>query len=147
MDGTVVFVDPISFSVLKKIKLNYADYEVPVAVQQSIRQLKLIFEKIQETQGKTVHDIFADIMNRDNEEVKNRDFVAKLMRLDPSLDEGNLHKCVQQLDVDSSETITLDEFLEFFGDVTALDAMNQNVNEDDILDDLWPERMIKEGKI
>jgi Ca2+-binding EF-hand superfamily protein len=82
----------------------------------------LIFEKIQDTQGKSVADIFADITNRDTAEVKIRDFVAKLMRLDPSLNEDNLYKCTRILDVDGSGTITLDEFLEFFGSVQELDT-------------------------
>jgi hypothetical protein len=36
VDGSVVFIDPISFSVLKKIQFRYPDYEVPRAVRESI---------------------------------------------------------------------------------------------------------------
>ena len=75
VDGCIVFIDPISFSVLKKIKLRYADYEVPKAVQDSIRQLRRIFEDIKESQGKDVGAIFSDITNRETAEVRIHDFV------------------------------------------------------------------------
>ena len=37
VDGSIVFIDPISFSVLKKIQLRYSDYEVPKAIREGIR--------------------------------------------------------------------------------------------------------------
>ena len=49
--------------------------------------------------------------------MKIRDFVAKLMRLDPTLTEDTLFRCTRALDEDGSGTITLDEFLEYFGAV------------------------------
>ena len=39
VDGSIVFIDPISFSVLKKIQLKYSDYEVPKAIRESFKQL------------------------------------------------------------------------------------------------------------
>jgi ribosomal protein S3AE len=135
VDGSVVFIDPISFSVLKKIKFNYQDYEVPKAVQNSIRQLRTIFDRIQDSQGKTVNDIFADLINKETQEVKIRDFVSKLLRMDPSLNEDKLYQTTRALDADGSGTITIDEFLEFFGAVQEIEA--QNI-EDDLNDDIWP---------
>ena len=44
VDGSVVFVDPISFSVLKKIQLRYSDYEVPKAIRESIQKLQGVFD-------------------------------------------------------------------------------------------------------
>jgi Ca2+-binding EF-hand superfamily protein len=41
--------------------------------------------------------------------------VAKLVRLDNGLVEEDLFKCCRVLDADGNGTITLDEFLEFFG--------------------------------
>jgi len=146
VDGSVVFVDPISFSVLKKVQLRYSDYEVPRAVRESIRQLQLIFDSIRENQGKDVLHIFADITDRDTQEVKVRDFVAKLVRLDPNLVEEDLYKCCRVLDNDGSGTITLDEFLEFFGTIDPDDGGAQHA-EDELLDEMWPEWLIKEGKL
>ena len=65
VDGSIVFIDPISFSVLKKIQLRYSDYEVPKAVRESIAQLRKIFDDIRENQGKDVAAIFADITHPD----------------------------------------------------------------------------------
>ena len=64
VDGSIVFIDPISFSILKKIQFRYSDYEVPKAVRESIRRLHGIFEEIRINQGKDVAHIFADITNR-----------------------------------------------------------------------------------
>ena len=146
VDGSIVFIDPISFSVLKKIQLRYSDYEIPRAVRESIRHLQLAFDKIRENQGKDVLHIFADITNRETQEVKIRDFVTKLVRLDPSLSEEDLYKCCRVLDNDGSGTITLDEFLEFFGNIEADDGDLQNA-EDELEDEMWPEWLIKEGKL
>lgn len=33
VDGSIVFIDPISFSVLKKVQLRYSDYEVPKKIR------------------------------------------------------------------------------------------------------------------
>jgi hypothetical protein len=65
VDGSIVFIDPISFSVLKKIQLRYSDYEVPKAVRDSISQLRKIFDALRENQGKDVAAIFAGITHPD----------------------------------------------------------------------------------
>jgi hypothetical protein len=36
VDGSIVFIDPISFSILKKIQLRHSDYLVPKAIRDSI---------------------------------------------------------------------------------------------------------------
>jgi len=138
VDGSIVFIDPISFSVLKKIQLRYSDYEVPKAVADSIRQLQAIFDTIQKNQGKNVEHIFADITHPETQEVRIRDFVAKLVRLDPDLVEEDLFKCCRVLDADGSGTITLDEFLEFFGHLNQADAELRQA-EDALEDEMWPE--------
>lgn len=146
VDGSIVFIDPISFSVLKKIQLRYSDYEIPRAVRESIKRLQEIFDRIRENQGKDVLHIFADITDRDTQEVKIRDFVAKLVRLDSSLVEDDLFKCCRVLDADGSGTITLDEFLEFFGHLNQADEDLARAA-DELEDEMWPEWLIKEGKL
>ena len=146
VDGCIVFIDPISFSVLKKVQLRYADYEVAPEVRQSIRQLQAVFDRIREGQGKDVLHIFADITNRETQEVRVRDFVAKLLRLEPTLVEEELYRCCRVLDNDGSGTITLDEFLEYFGGVDLDDGAGRNA-EDDLVDEMWPEWLLKEGKL
>lgn len=146
VDGSIVFIDPISFSVLKKIQLRYSDYEVPRAVRESIQQLQEIFDRIRENQGKDVLHIFADITHRDTQEVQIRDFVAKLVRLDPSLVEEDLFKCCRVLDADGSGTITLDEFLEFFGQLGRAEPDMRHA-EEELEDELWPDWLIKGGQL
>lgn len=76
------------------------------------------------------------MINKETQEVKIRDFVSKLLRMDPSLNEDKLYQCTRALDADGSGTITIDEFLEFFGAVQEIEA--QNI-EDDLNDDIWPQ--------
>ena len=71
--------------------------------------------------------------------------MAKLVRLDDTLSEEDLYQCCRVLDADGSGTITLDEFLEFFGHLNA-DEDTKNA-EDELEDEMWPEWLIKEGKI
>ena len=66
VDGSIVFIDPISFSVLKKIQLKYQDYEIPKRIRESINFLKNIFKNIINKTGKTIFDIFSDITSKDN---------------------------------------------------------------------------------
>lgn len=68
------------------------------------------------------------------------------MRLDGSLNEESLYRCTRALDADGSGTITLDEFLEFFGQVTEDEAVMHNA-EDDLEDEVWPDWLSKEGKL
>jgi len=44
VDGSIVFIDPISFSMLKKIQLRYQDYEVPKEIKDAINQLRKALE-------------------------------------------------------------------------------------------------------
>lgn len=72
--------------------------------------------------------------------------MQKLVRLDSSLNEEALYRCTRALDADGSGTITLDEFLEFFGQVADFDAQMHNA-EDDLEDEMWPDWLSKEGKL
>jgi Ca2+-binding EF-hand superfamily protein len=47
------------------------------------------------------------------------------MRLDKDLLEDDLFKCCRTLDADNSGTISLDEFLEFFGEVSKIQQDSQ----------------------
>jgi Ca2+-binding EF-hand superfamily protein len=132
--------------VLKKIQLRYSDYEVPKAVRDSISQLRKIFDGLRENQGKDVAAIFAGITHPDTQEVKIKDFVAKLARQDPTLREDDLYKCCSVLDRDGNGSITLDEFLEFFGDVEDSEA-DLKAAEEELQDEMWPDWLIKEGQL
>lgn len=44
VDGSLVFIDPISFSVLKKMQLRFVDYEMSKTVKENIIKLKEIFK-------------------------------------------------------------------------------------------------------
>lgn len=68
-----------------------------------------------------------------------------MIRLDGTLVEEDLFKCCRALDADGSGSITLDEFLEFFGHLEKEGAMGRP--EDGLDDGLWPEWLQKEGKI
>ena len=50
------------------------------------------------------------------------------------------------LDNDGSGTITLDEFLEYFGTVGLTEEDTHNA-EDELEDEMWPEWLVKEGKL
>jgi len=62
------------------------------------------------------------------------------------LSEDELFKCCKVLDNDGSGTITLDEFLEYFGTVGLTEEDTHNA-EDELEDEMWPEWLVKEGKL
>jgi hypothetical protein len=67
--------------------LRYSDFELPAHIKASVKHLQGIFEVIKEKQGKDVAHIFAEITDRETQEVQIRDFVQSLLRLDPTLPE------------------------------------------------------------
>jgi uncharacterized protein (UPF0147 family) len=67
VDGSIVFIDPISFSVLKKVTLRYQDYEIPREVRKSIMAMKKIFEKIQKEKNLTIHQVFSQCHEFEND--------------------------------------------------------------------------------
>jgi Ca2+-binding EF-hand superfamily protein len=91
--------------------------------------------------------IFMDLLDHDTEEIKIKDFVEHMLLL---CDEPrkNLQNIMMALDADNSGTISLDEFLDFFGmvkneeDEEAKAQMEQLLN-----DELWPKWLIKEAKL
>ncbi len=72
--------------------------------------------------------------------------MAKLIRLDSTLQEEDMFKCCRVLDTDGSDTITLDEFLEYFGDF-GLRNSDSVAAEEELEDEMWPEWLIKEGEL
>jgi Ca2+-binding EF-hand superfamily protein len=90
--------------------------------------------------------IFSDITDTVTMEVSIKNFVKKLCHLESSLNEEDLYKCCQVLDKDSCGHISLDDFLEFFGSVQ---KANQDMKsaEDELEDEMWPDWLIKEGKL
>jgi hypothetical protein len=88
--------------------------------------------------------IFGDITNSEGE-VKIKDFVLKLLRLDKSLVEEDLFRCCRTLDADGSGTISIDEFLEYFGEIN--NSSDEVLHESDLEDEMWPDWCIKEGQL
>lgn len=82
VDGAVVFIDPISFSMLKKIQFRYADYEMSPEVRRSIRTLREVFDQIKRRLGKDLHDIFKETVNIETGEVAIKAFVERLYSFD-----------------------------------------------------------------
>ena len=117
VDGSIVFIDPISFSMLKKIQLRYQDHEVPKHVTESIQHIQQVFDQTKEKTGKSAKDIFHQI---DKEaggrgEIPIKMFVQKLSDLDPCLSQERLYHACHQLDENSSGTISISEFISYFG--------------------------------
>ena len=59
--------------------------------------------------------IFLELVDRDTEEIALKPFVEYLVNLDVEMSKDNLYRIMRTLDTDGSGTISLDEFLNFFG--------------------------------
>lgn len=82
VDGSVVFIDPISFSMLKKILFRYADFETPTLIKKSIRMLRSVFESIKKRLGKDPEFIFRETVDLATGEISIKTFVEKLYSID-----------------------------------------------------------------
>jgi Ca2+-binding EF-hand superfamily protein len=59
--------------------------------------------------------IFLELVDRDTEEISIKDFVEYLDGMKVEMPKDKLYKIMRTLDTDGSGTISLDEFLNFFG--------------------------------
>ena len=114
VDGCIVFIDPISFSVLKKIQLRYSDYEIPKAIKDSIRKLRLVFENLATQTSTDKLEFFQSCVDKDTGDITIRNFVEKLHELDHTFPKDELYKICYQLDDDGSGTISTEEFIHYF---------------------------------
>ncbi len=149
VDGSVVFIDPISFSVLKKIQLRYMDYEIPRNVRDALSQLKKVFQSIHKKTNKTTADIFADITDFQSETVKIRDFVLRLTVLDSTLKADDLFKLCTVLDKDNNGIISLDEFLHYFQNLEEeeLTLFEKKKQDEELVENIWPDWIVKTNKL
>jgi Ca2+-binding EF-hand superfamily protein len=148
VDSSIVFIDPISFSVLKKVTLRYQDYEIPATLRKSIMTLRGIFDSLKTNKGKDMSTIFLDLLDRDSEEIEIRHFVNHLMDLEVDIERDHLYKIMRTLDADGSGSISLDEFLNFFGMIKNEEEEAQKAREEHMLhDELWPQWLIRDDKL
>ena len=145
VDGSVVFIDPISFSMLKKIQLRFSDFEMPRHVKQSIQTLRQIFDTIKKKLGKDPEFVFQETVDRATGDIPIKAFVEKLYSLDQSQAKADLYRTCHHLDGDGSGTISLDEFLSFFG--ADLDAGDLQEQDGMLQDEIWPAWVVKEKKL
>lgn len=139
IDSSIVFIDPISFSVLKKVTLRYQDYEIPKTLKKSIMTLRSIFDDLKTNKGKTMASIFDELLDRDSEEIKVRAFVDQLCHLEVGVERDQLWKIMHTLDQDGSGTISLDEFISFFDLISNEEEEQAKAKEEQLLhDELWP---------
>jgi hypothetical protein len=146
VDSSVVFIDPISFSMLKKIQLRYSDFETPKVIKQSIATLRKLFDDIKKKTGKDPDFIFKECLDKESEEIVIKQFVEKLYQLDQSLTKADLFRTCHFLDEDASGTISLDEFIVLFG------AEHENLDgiadqDSQLQDEIWPSWVVKEKKL
>jgi len=152
VDGSVVFIDPISFSVLKKMQLRYQDYEVPKAIRESIFALRKVLGNLVHNKRKSAVDIFKDIIDPQlNGEIRIRSFVNKLVELDNSLKADDLYRICSVLDADNNGCISLEEFIQIC-DPEGDDQLTQTdferkKQEEEMFDKMWPEWVVSQGKV
>lgn len=145
----MVFIDPISFSILKKIHLKYSDFEIPRAVKDSMLSLKQVMQGIFAKHSQlTIKDLFQSVLrkNRDHEEIVLRDFVTRVSLLDNTMPEAELWKVCRVLDQDGNGKLSYEEFLHLLEVVgSESNSLNSQNETEELYDTLWPEWVLTEG--
>ena len=174
VDGSIVFIDPISFSVLKKMQLRYVDYETPKTVRENIAKLKLIFkniviemedkkkaastsfnldekkesrEQINARHEKRAYELFAELKPRESDQIPIKNLVSRLELLGCGLKGEELYQLCNSLDDDGNGFISFDEFANYFKDLNAnVELKDQNKKEEEELyDNIWPDWVVRES--
>ncbi len=111
VDGSLVFIDPISFSVLKKMQLKYQEYEIPRNVRKSVKALQNMFGKIK----KDDVDIFDSLADKATGQIEIESMISQLLSKNTSQSRAHLKTICDHIDEDNSGTISRDEFESMFG--------------------------------
>lgn len=148
VDGSIVFIDPISFSVLKKIQFRYQDYEVPKEIKHSINHLREVLGVLEKQYGKTTASLFTDVMDMETQLIPIKAFVNEIVKVHTCCDSDQLWKACQVLDRENKGSISLDDFISFSEQVAMeQEEENQAKADSDLQDSIWPEWVVKEGKL
>lgn len=98
--------------------------------------------------GKDIIEVFQESIDRETGEIPLRVFVEKLLTLDPNLNRDQLYRTCHQLDEDSSGSISIDEFISYFGTVKQEEDEMEQAKLDQMLEDeIWPRWVIEEQKL
>lgn len=119
---------------------------MPPKVRQSIHTLREVFDTIKKKLGKDPEFVFRETMDLETGDISIKVFVEKLYSLDQSQSKSDLFQTCHHLDEDGSGTISLDEFITFFG--ADLDDNTSLADQDSMLqDEIWPQWVMKEKKL
>lgn len=86
VDGNIVFVDPISLSILKRIHLTFSDYEVPSEIKDAVDQLKGVLQAVIDPSKISVLGIMKKILSEsDHVDVTYDEFEQKISKECPDI--------------------------------------------------------------
>lgn len=122
VDGSIVFIDPISYSILKKIQLRYTDYELPYKVRRSIKELKAFDAKLKaQKKEKSLTSVISSVIDPNSGDIRIPKLANAILELDRSLIREDIMIMLNALDDDGSGTISIDEFMAYFSEETGDD--------------------------
>jgi hypothetical protein len=118
---------------------------MPRHIRESIKHLRIVFEQIKTQRGKDIIEVFQESIDRETGDIPLRVFVEKLLTLDPTLNKDQLYRTCHQLDEDNSGSISIDEFISYFGSASREDDEMEQAKQDQMLEDeIWPAWVIQE---
>jgi len=83
VDGNIVFVDPVSLSILKRIHLIFSEYEVPMYIKDAIEKLKAVFKNVKGSVSEILNKIGK---GKETQEMRYEDFVKSLSEICKDID-------------------------------------------------------------
>jgi Ca2+-binding EF-hand superfamily protein len=107
-----------------------------------------VLQQVQEKSGRDTASIFSEIVDPVKQSIEIKKFVAAITKHDQSFDQNLLYKTCWVLDRDNCGAISLDDFISLNEQVAQeAEEENQAKADQELQDAIWPEWVIKEGKM
>lgn len=107
-----------------------------------------MLQQVQEKSGRDTASIFSEIVDPVKQSIEIKKFVAAITKHDQSFDQNLLYKTCWVLDRDNCGAISLDDFISLNEQVAQeAEEENQAKADQELQDAIWPEWVIKEGKM
>ena len=146
VDGNIVFVDPISLSILRRIHLLFSEYEVPGHIKDAIdRLVETVKTALKPTsKQETVTRVLQRMSPKTTSQFTYKEFVDRLSELLPGIDPVAMTDICRDVDLENKGYLVLDEVLPYI-DEEASSAGKENKGAAGTI--VWADWLISESKV
>ncbi len=146
VDGNIVFVDPISLSIIRRIHLLFSDYEVPGHIKDAIdRLVDCVKDAMKTAKPESVVTLLRRLATKDTCQLTYQEFADRMRALLPGVDQAAIVEICHDIDADNKGHIMLDEVLPYIDESAAENKEARKSSASATV--VWADWLISENKV